>query len=321
MIPAKFFAPLFLAAALAVAALGFAINNNALQLLTTLAMSAALCFSWNLVGGIMGYPSLATASLFGTGIYAGGILQANLNFPIWAAWPCAMLAGGLLSFVLGVILLKLRGHYFAISTIATVEALRELANNWNGLTGGAIGLNVPMLPGSATFAGRFFYFSMWGVAALALLASWAVLNSRFGFALRCIRQNEQAAAIIGVDVYRSKVAAFTLSGALAGAAGAVYASLVTFVQPDDAFNLLTSIEIPVMVLLGGAGTLLGPLLGAAIYVLLSQYVWARFLNFHEAILGLIIVAVIYFLPQGVLGLLPRMKQLAGRNHLLPAKAK
>ena len=279
---------------------GLIANNYLLQVGTTLAMSAALCYSWNLVGGFMGYPSFATASLFGLGIYTAGILQAG-GWPVVSSWAAGAAAGCAFALALGLIFLHLRGHYFAIGTIATVEVLREIANNWDSLTGGAIGLNVPMLPGSAEEVGRLFYFSMWGVAAIGMATSRIVDSTRFGVALRCIRQNEVAAGMIGIDTYRSKVAAFVLSGLLAGAAGAIYSSLVAFIQPDDAFNVVTSIEIPVMVLLGGAGSFLGPLIGACSYVVLNEIVWAHFINYHGAILGAMVVLVIYFLPRGFVG--------------------
>jgi branched-chain amino acid transport system permease protein len=284
------------------AVLGFAwqANNYLLQVGTTLAMSVTLCYSWNFVGGFMGYPSFATASLFGIGVYGAGILQ-SLHWPVPASWAAGAATGCLLALLLGLVLLHLRGHYFAIGTIATVEVLREVANNWDWLTGGAIGLNVPMLAGSADDVGRVFYLSMWSLAAASMLTNWLVARSRFGVALRCIRQNEAAATMIGINVYATKVAAFVLSGGFAAGAGAIYASLVSFVQPDDAFNLITSIEIPVMVLLGGAGTLPGPLIGAVIYIVLNELVWARFINYHGAILGAVIVLVIYFLPRGTVG--------------------
>ena len=127
-----------------------------------------------------------------------------------------------------------------------------------------------------------------------------IANSKFGFGLRCIRQNENAASMVGINVFRFKVAAFVISGLTVSTAGAVYASMVAFVEPKDVFNVLLSIEVPVMVMLGGAGSVVGPLLGAALYVLLKELVWVNSINFHSAILGIIIIAVIYFIPKGVL---------------------
>ena len=198
-------------------------------------------------------------------------------------------------------LLRLRGHYFAIGTVAIVEVCREVSNNWSDLTGGAVGLNLPILAGSPEAVGRFFFLAMLGLAFVAFAATILVDCSRFGFGLRCIRQNERAAAMVGIDVFRYKVAAFALSGLLAAAAGGIYASMVAFVEPKDAFSVLMTIEVPVMVMLGGMGTVFGPLVGGVFYVVLREFVWAYFIDWHSGILGVIVVVVIYFLPQGVFG--------------------
>ena len=276
------------------------LDNYQLQVFTTLTMFCVLCWGWNIVGGYMGYPSLATTAFFGVGAYVDGIAQMQ-GVPIGLAWACSGIAGALLAILLGSALLRLRGHYFAIGTIAIVEVCREVSNNWSALTGGAVGLNVPIQSGNPDAVGRFFFLAMLGLAFLAFLATVAVAFSRFGFGLRCIRQNERAAAMVGIDVFRYKVGAFVLSGMLSAAAGGIYASMVAFVEPKDAFSILLTIEVPVMVMLGGMGTVFGPLIGGVFYVVLKEFVWAYFINWHSGILGLIIVVVIYFLPQGVFG--------------------
>jgi branched-chain amino acid transport system permease protein len=283
----------------AVIAFGFSANNYLLQAGTTLAMSAVLCLAWNVVGGFMGYPSFATAAFFGLGAYIGGILQ-NADVPLAFAWIAAAIGGAIFAAFLGSILLGLRGHYFAIGTIAVVEVMREVANNWEGLTGGTIGLNIPILPGTPRNVGIFFYLMMWGLVALTFTLTTFIAKSKFGFSLQCIRQNESAASMVGINVFRTKCAAFIISGLLVSTTGAVYASMVAFIEPKDVFNVLLSIEVPVMVMLGGAGTIVGPLAGAALYVLLKELVWVNFINFHTAILGVIIIAVIYVIPGGIL---------------------
>ena len=289
------------AALLAAAIVVFGIlgNNYLLQAGTTLATSAVLCLAWNIVGGHMGYPSFATAAFFGLGAYTGAILQ-NHDALLALAWLGAAVAGAMFAAALGSILLGLRGHYFAIGTIAVVEVMREIANNWEGMTGGAVGMNLPILAGSPRAAGLFFYFGMWILAIIALASTALIANSKFGFGLRCIRQNESAARMVGINVFRFKVAAFVISGLMVATAGAVYASMVAFIEPKDVFNVLLSIEVPVMVMLGGAGTIVGPVVGAALYVVLKELVWVNFINFHSAILGIFIIAVIYVVPKGVL---------------------
>jgi branched-chain amino acid transport system permease protein len=292
-------AALVLLVAGAVIAFGFSANNYLLQAGTTLAMSAVLCLAWNVVGGFMGYPSFATAAFFGLGAYLGGILQ-NAGVPLALAWIAAAIGGAIFAAFLGSVLLGLRGHYFAIGTIAVVEVMREVANNWEALTGGANGLNIPILPGTPRDVGIFFYLVMWALVALTFILTALIAKSKFGFSLQCIRQNESAASMVGINVFRTKCAAFIISGLLVSTAGAVYASMVAFIEPKDVFNVLLSIEVPVMVMLGGAGTIVGPLAGAALYVLLKELVWVNFINFHTAILGVIIIAVIYVIPGGIL---------------------
>jgi branched-chain amino acid transport system permease protein len=286
------------ALAAAVLVFGLTANNFLLQAGTTLAMYVALAYAWNIVGGYMGYPSFGTAAFFGFGCYAGAIAQ-NFGAPEGLAWVIAGIAGAVFSGILGSILLGMRGHYFAIGTIAVLEVMREISNNWEAVTGGATGLNLPIMPGSPHAVGMFYFLAMAVFAGLTILLTIALASSKFGFGLRCIKQNEQAASMIGIDVFRYKVFAFVLSSALMSVTGAIYASMSAFINPDDAFNILMSISVPVIVTLGGAGLVLGPLVGAVVYMVLDNFVWINFINYHSAVLGVIIVAVIYFVPQGL----------------------
>jgi branched-chain amino acid transport system permease protein len=151
----------------------------------------------------------------------------------------------------------------------------------------------------------YYFFVMSGAAAASLLLTALLAHSRFGFALRCIKQNEQAARMVGIDVFRTKVAAFVISSALMAVIGAIYASMVSFIDPDDAFNILMSISVPVIVTLGGAGLILGPLVGAFFYMLIDDFVTLKFINYHTAALGILIVAAIYFVPHGLIRELER----------------
>ncbi len=288
----------FVAVALVVT-FGLRANNYLLQAGTSLAMYMALAYAWNIVGGYMGYPSFGTAAFFGFGAYLGGIAQ-NHEIPLAASWLVAGIGGILLSAVLGSILLGLRGHYFAIGTIAVLEVMREVANNWETVTGGAIGMNLPIMVGTPDQVGLFFYLVMWGAAGLMVLLTVVVARSKFGFALRCIKQNEQAAQMVGINVFFYKVTAFVLSSGIMSAIGSVYGSMVAFITPDDVFNILMSISVPVIVTIGGAGLVLGPLVGAILYTGIENLVWLNFINYHLAVLGLIIMAAIYFVPHGLL---------------------
>lgn len=263
--------------------------------------------SWNFIGGMAGYPSFASAAFFGLGAYAGAVAQ-KYGLSVFVAWSLAGAVAALFAAALGFALLRLRGHYFAIASLVVAEVLREIVNSATNLTGGGMGLNLPV-PQMASIAdqARFFYYTMLGVAALAFGAVLLTQRSRLGFGLRCIRQNESAADMLGVNTTLYKVNAFILSGVFVGIAGAVYASWVHYIEPPDVFDVLYSIKPIVMVLLGGAGTLFGPLIGAALFLSLEELVWRNYISVHTGVLGLLIVLLVLFLPKGVLAF--RMRRI------------
>jgi branched-chain amino acid transport system permease protein len=297
----------FVAFAAALALVPLAGNNYFVQQATFVAMFCALALSWNVIGGYAGYPSFATAAFVGLGSYAGALLQ-NAGLPMVAAWAGATLLTGAFAALLGFGLLRMKGHYFAVGSISIVEVLRLVASSWSGFTGGGEGLNLPILPGGPEFAGRVFFYAMLVVMLLAFAMAVAVDRSRLGFGLRCIEQNEDAADMVGVDVRRYKTAAFALSALFCGTVGAISASWVAYIAPADAFSILLTLKVPVMVLLGGPGTLLGPVIGAAVFVVIEQTVWSRFLDYNQAALGIVIVLLIFFLPGGLLGRLRQFKR-------------
>ncbi len=272
----------------------------------TLAMDITLATSWNLIGGMAGYPSFATAAFFGVGAYAGALAQ-GAGAPLPLAWAAGGLAAGVVAVVVGWIVLPLRGHYFAIASLAVVIVLRQLTTNWTDLTGGGMGLNLPVMTSSPETQALIFYAGQVVVSLIAVaMAAW-VAAGRLGFALRCIRQNETAAGMLGLNARAAKVAAFALSAAIAGPAGAIYASSVSYIEPGDVFDLVLTVEPIIMAMLGGAGTVAGPVLGAGLFLLLEQTVWASFLSIHAAVLGAVVVVLAIFLPDGVLGRLRRMR--------------
>lgn len=286
--------------AVALALVPAAGNNYFVQQATFVCMYCALALSWNIIGGYAGYPSFATAAFVGLGSYAGGLMQ-NAGVPMVGAWVGATVVTGLFAALLGFGLLRMRGHYFAVGSIAIVEILRLAVSSWSDLTGGGEGLNVPILQGGPAFAGRVFLYAMLAVMVAAFVMTWLVARGRLGFGLRCIKQNEDAADMVGIDVTRYKTIGFTLSALFCGTVGAISASWSSYIAPTDAFSILTTLKVPVMVLLGGPGTLLGPVIGAASFTVIEQTVWSQFLDYNQAALGIVIVLLIFFLPGGVLG--------------------
>lgn len=279
----------------------FVADNYYVRLATFVCMYGALALSWNFIGGYAGYPSFSTAAFVGLGSYVGGLLQ-NAGVPMVLAWLGATVFVSAFAALVGAAILRMKGHYFAIGSITLVEVLRMVASLWADVTGGGDGLNIRILAGGPDFAGRVFLYAMLVVMLCAWLTTLLVDRSRLGFGLRCISQNEDAADMVGIDTNRYKTAAFTLSAVYCGTIGAIYASWVSYIAPTDAFAILLTLKVPVMAMLGGLGTVYGPLVGATAFVLMEETIWARFLDYHQAILGVVIVLLIFFLPGGLLKL-------------------
>jgi branched-chain amino acid transport system permease protein len=285
-----------------VAALPLFGGAYALRLGTIACMYAILALSWNVVGGFAGYPSFATAAFFGFGAYATGVLL-NMGLPLTLSISATIAASFLLAALLGAVLLRLRGHYFAIASLSLVEVLRELANNATELTGGGMGLNIPLASGSGILADAiFFFYAMWGVLLLTALMVIAVSMSKLGFGLACIRQNETASNMVGLNSTLYKSIAFGLSACFVGAAGGLYAAWVHYIDPSDVFDILYSVKPIVMALMGGLGSPLGVVCGAFLYLGLEEVVWRNYIQIHSGVLGVLIVTLLLFLPRGLISL-------------------
>lgn len=275
-------------------------DNYILRLGTMFAMYAVLSQSWNIIGGYAGYPSFATAAFFGLGAYTGAILQ-GLGLAMPLAWAAAGLMAAAFAAAMGAAILHLKGHYFAIASLVLAEVLLEVTTSWTSLTGGGMGLNLPIIRMSVTAQAQLFFWSMLALAVLTFLMSWYVSAGRIGFALRCIRQNEDASSMVGINTTLYKIIAFVLSALFVGSAGALYASWVFYIEPPDVYSVMTTIRPIVMTMLGGPGTLLGPVIGSGIFLVIEEVVWRNFLSIHAAVLGILIVGLIFYLPNGVVG--------------------
>jgi branched-chain amino acid transport system permease protein len=289
-----------------VAALPLFGGAYALRLGTIACMYAILALSWNVVGGFAGYPSFATAAFFGFGAYMAGVLL-NDGLPLLPSIVLTLAASFLFAAVLGAVLLRLRGHYFAIASLSLGEVLRELVNNATDLTGGGMGLNIPLASGSGILAdATFFFYAMWGVLLATALMVIAVSMSKLGFGLACIRQNETAASMVGLNTTLYKSIAFGLSACFVSAAGGIYAAWVHYIDPSDVFDVLYSVKPIVMALMGGLGSPLGVVCGAFLYLGLEEVVWRNYIQIHSGVLGVLIVMLLLFLPHGLISLRSRM---------------
>jgi len=283
-------------------ALPLFLDNYFMRLATTMLMYCVLAWSWNFIGGFIGYPSFGIAAFFGLGAYVGAILLSLKVIPFWLspiAGGTAALFGAAL---IGGPILRLRGHYFAVASLGIGEVFREIAMSWTSVTAGGMGINLPPTRPVFVTEQQLFYYAMLTLAVVTFAVTLTVARSKLGVAFRCIQQNEQAANMIGINTTLVKVIGFMLSAGFPGAAGALYASWVGYIDPSDVFDILNSIKAPVMVLLGGAGTVLGPAIGAVVYLVFEEAVWRSFLQFHSGILGFIIVALVLFMPSGVTSL-------------------
>lgn len=273
------------------------------RLATIILMYAALAQALNIIAGFAGYAAFGNIVFFGLGAYGAGVGMVKAGLPFHVAAVLTAVVAALYAAIVGLPVLRLKGHYFAIASLGVNEATRELVINSSGLTGGGRGLALPILnlgDVAATFA--FFYYHMLAVAVLALAVTWLVRWSRFGYALRTIRADEEAAAVVGVNTTLYKILAWSLSAFLSSLVGSVYAYWHTFIEAPDVFDVVIVVELFVMMLLGGAGTVFGPTLGAVLVKALSEFAWSSFLEYHLAVLGILIILIVVFLPRGLLAL-------------------
>ncbi|HEU4415631.1 MAG TPA: branched-chain amino acid ABC transporter permease [Candidatus Angelobacter sp.] len=273
-------------------------NNYQLQVLFRITLFAALGLAWNLVGGYAGQLSLGHVAFFGMGAY-GLAIFTDLSIPVWISLFLAAAAATVVAALIGAIAFRLRGPYFTLATIAFGEVLRLTATNLN-ITGGAIGLTMPALFHGRTFW-RQYYLAAVALVAIAFLTNFWVSRSRFGYYLMAIREDEDTASAVGINTARCKLQSLLMSAFLTALAGALYGSAFQFIVPDSALNLDISVQIAIITMLGGAGTLLGPIVGAVLLLSASEIFKNQFQESHLLIYGVLIVIVVLFMPEGIVG--------------------
>jgi len=230
------------------------------RIATYVVMFVVMATAWNIIGGITGYAAFGNVAFFGIGAYTTGMLIAKAKWPFLVALPLAPILAALFAALVGLPLLRLRGHYFAVASLGVGVAVGELVQNidYNGqpVFGGASGLFLPIY--AVGHRGLFFFYLMCGAAAIAIAVTWWVLRSRFGYGLIAIRENEEAAAVLGVNTTAYKVGAFALAAALTGLAGGIFSQWNVFINQDNAFPIEYNVQMILMALLGGTGTVFGP---------------------------------------------------------------
>jgi branched-chain amino acid transport system permease protein len=269
-----------------------------------------LAASLNILMGYTGYVSFGHIVFFGLGGYVGIYLMSAHQWPLWSAALAGGLSSGLLAFLLGKAILRLRGAYFALATIGINEAMRAFVNNFDPF-GGPIGMTLNFKVynayGGATNALWIAYYAVFALAILVVVLSFVIKTSKFGLGLMAIREDEDAAEVMGVVTPNAKTWAFVLSAILPGIMGALFFFKNGNVEPGDAFRLDYSIEMLVIVMLGGQGSVLGPILGAAGYQGLRGFLLTSpiFKNIQLSVAGALLLVIVLFIPAGAVGWLQR----------------
>ena len=271
--------------------------------------------SWNLSGGFAGQTSFGHVVFFGTGAYTSTILQVTYGWNPWLAWPAAMLAGAIVGWVIAFLSFRagLRGSYFALITLAFAEVFRILANSVP-FTRGGLGMLIKADPRPLNFQFKdplWVYYLALALCVISLVIAWRLSRNRFGARLVAVRENEDAARALGIDVFAEKVKVLTLSGAMCAAGGTFYAQKYLYIDPNIAFGVDKSVEMLLVSMVGGAGTIFGPLIGSVALTAINEItrglaaVVPALKNVQPlslVVYGVMLVLIVARLPDGLMGL-------------------
>ncbi|HEY3350856.1 MAG TPA: branched-chain amino acid ABC transporter permease [Thermoanaerobaculia bacterium] len=284
------------------------VSSYKLLTYTRFLLLALTAQGWNFIGGYTGYAAFGNVAYFGIGAYTTGLLMlGKWHVPFFAALGVGALLAACVALLLGLPILRLKGHYFAIATLGVAEALAQVADTWDSVTEGSTGIDLPIRSD-----GEFFYYAALGFVILGLLATWAFARSKLGYGCVAIREDQDAARMLGVNTTLFKVAAYAISAVFAAVAGGITAYQNVHVTPGDFFKIDYTLQMIIATIIGGVGTVAGPVLGAAVYQLLSTYIWGKFIELHPTVLGLVIVFFIVFLPRGLMTVIGRRRKSGER---------
>jgi branched-chain amino acid transport system permease protein len=283
-------------------------NQYALHIGVLIVFSVMLATSFNLIVGYVGEFPLGHTAFLGVGAYTAALFSTRLAMPFHVAALAAPLVAALFGLVIGAITLRLRGPFFVIVTLCFAEVLRLIANNWINLTNGPMGISGIERPAWAVAGDSLqqkmaYYYLGVLLAAVSLFVSYRFVYSNIGRAAIAVRENRFVAQSIGISPFYLGLVTFVLAASIAGLAGGFYANYVSFVGPE-VFGFSFMISMIIMVLAGGKGTLVGPVVGAIIVVLMEEYL-RDFKELRFSIFGLIVIAVVLFLPRGIMGFIAR----------------
>ena len=259
-------------------------------------MYVVLALSWNIISGFTGYTSFGHVAFYGVGAYACAILVADYEWHWLASLGAGAVVAAVMAVVIGYPVLRLKGPYFAIAMLGAAEGTRVIATVWDSLTHGGLGISLPSAETSMPT-----YYAMLALMAVTIVVAYAVGHSRFGIRLNAIREDEGAAEALGIDATRYKLAAFTLSAIFPAVAGGIQAYKVLYIDPPSVFFVQITIAMALMSMLGGKGTVVGPIAGAVLLYTAQELTWVNFPTAHLIAYGLFIIIVARFMPRGLVG--------------------
>lgn len=284
------------------------LGNFSLRFATDILLFAIMASAWNIIGGYTGYASFGNIVFFGIGAYATAVFMNTLGWPFAVALPLSGVFAGAYAFILGLPILRLKGHYFAIATLGLAEATKALVQNL-GITEGNSGMYLPMPAFSVAGTYLFFYYVSLGVLVVLLFVTWRMLHSKLGYGLIAIREDEDAAASMGINTTLFKSTSFALSGFFTGLAGSIYAYQQGFIKPEPVFVVTKTVKMIVMAVFGGIGSLFGPLLGAIGIEVIANWLNEHFLMAHAIFFGAIIIIAVIFAPKGIYDIFRNRRRL------------
>lgn len=279
----------------------FISNNFILRFATDILIFAILASSWNIIGGFTGYASFGNVVFFGIGAYSTSVLMSVYGFGFIVSFFLSGIIAAGFAFLVGLPVLRLKGHYFAIATLGVAEAVKALVQNLN-ITEGNSGIYLPPPDLSVDGIYNFFFYISFAVLVSLLLITKFILKKKLGYNMMAIREDEDSAGSMGINTTMIKSISFSLSGLFTGLAGSIYAYQQGFIKPEPVFNVLITIKMIVMAVFGGLGSLFGPLIGSITLEVISELLSSYFLMAHTLFLGIIIILTILFAPKGLIDL-------------------
>jgi branched-chain amino acid transport system permease protein len=286
--------------------------NYVLHMMMFTMLYIAMASSWNIIGGYTGYTSLGHNVFYAVGAYFSGLVFTYLKISPFVTFPLAGIAALLVGVLVGLIALRTRGPAFIIATIAMVMLTLHLIDQWE-FTGGANGLSLPFIRLDPKIAKLPFYYAILIVASGAVVMSHKIRHSKFGLGLRAISQDEVKAEVAGLPTNRYKIAAFALSGLFVGMCGALWGYYLTYLRPDMFLTIAIASNMVLMSIIGGKGTVAGPVVGAIIIVLVNEFfvttLGSTALNI--VFTGTVLILTLVFFPRGVVGTLKEHNNLPG----------